>query len=524
MRLLATLSRHPSLAAIAILVAAIPARALADATPTPPDAPPPPPVEGPAFLPPPPPQDATAPLAGYSDRNVFLRDRNDWFVLMPKGRLNVDWYNFLNVPAQAPGAALNGPKDTDLPVKDTVFLRRARLGLSGTIARVVDWRLEAEFASLATPGQYATLTDASIAINYVPWLQLEAGQFYAPFTLENNTSENWIEFMERSATVRFAVPGVREVGAQLEGTLPHRIACYSFGVFNGEGQNFKNQDYAPAFIGRATLSPLALVPHHPDWFEDVWIGGSFWYQLTQNQGGFIAPSTSGATQNDLAPVTTQGGLSVFSSSYGNGVDAMGNAIRAHLAPDGTTFKWALELNVPIGRFGLRAEYVHQSIDVRQYDDVSGTNGTATRATGPSGLFSGDAFYVQAYVWITDRMNIDPVGRYATPHWRGFQPPTPPRFALQLVAKYEHLDFGVSGLPSMGTGATAKADPANGHYQLDVIEVGATLWLTRHAKLMANYVFNYIGAGDDRTGAANEKKNVFFQSADHELLFRLAMQL
>src|SRR5437899_1188017 len=37
-------------------------------------------------------QEATAPLAGYSDRNFFFRDRHSWFVLVPKGRLNVDWY------------------------------------------------------------------------------------------------------------------------------------------------------------------------------------------------------------------------------------------------------------------------------------------------------------------------------------------------------------------------------------------------------------------------------------------------
>src|SRR3954462_13986606 len=48
--------------------------------------PPPAPVTPPGIL----------PLAGYANGSFFLRDPNDWFVLFPKGRLQVDWYNFLN--------------------------------------------------------------------------------------------------------------------------------------------------------------------------------------------------------------------------------------------------------------------------------------------------------------------------------------------------------------------------------------------------------------------------------------------
>ena len=37
---------------------------------------------------------AVEPLAGYANGAFFLRDPHDWFVLFPKGRLQVDWYNF----------------------------------------------------------------------------------------------------------------------------------------------------------------------------------------------------------------------------------------------------------------------------------------------------------------------------------------------------------------------------------------------------------------------------------------------
>src|SRR5262245_51140544 len=37
---------------------------------------------------------AHAPIAGLNETGVFIRDKRDWFVLFPKGRVQVDWYNF----------------------------------------------------------------------------------------------------------------------------------------------------------------------------------------------------------------------------------------------------------------------------------------------------------------------------------------------------------------------------------------------------------------------------------------------
>src|SRR5262245_59513774 len=98
------------------------------------------------------------PNAGYSDKNFFLKDPNDLFVLIPKGRVNVDWVNFLNRPDAAsllPGVLPNGAADPRASLRDGLFIRRARIGFAGTLARYFDFRLEAEFASVASPGQYA---------------------------------------------------------------------------------------------------------------------------------------------------------------------------------------------------------------------------------------------------------------------------------------------------------------------------------------------------------------------------------
>jgi hypothetical protein len=468
----------------------------------------------------------TAPLAGYADGNVFVRDRHDWFVLLPKGRVQVDYYNFLNRPHPAPGIVANSDKDSArASLRDTLFIRRARIGLAGTVARHIDFRFEADFASLATTGQYATITDAFVVLNWLPYLKLQAGQYYAPFTIENSTSTNYTDFMERSTVVRFAVPYPREIGAQIFGDLPRRVARYQIGVFDGDGQNFKNQDNQPAVIGRIVLAPLALWSGRPEWLEDAWVGGSFWWQRADNVAGGVAPSTTGAAQNDLQSVTTQGGFSIFSSNYGNGTDANKNAIRAHLAPDGNVIKYAFEINLPVWRgYGLRSEFVHQSIDVRQYNDVNPGNGNLTRTSGAPGHLDGWGAYIEAWAWVWGNVSVPRPGYYDVVHWKGYVPARPASWGLMLAAKYEHVEFNITDLPSTPAKSAPILDPAVGHYGLDTFELGANLWFSRHARLTANYALNYVGMGDPNQAAANEKKNIFFQQYEHELLFRLQVSL
>lgn len=469
---------------------------------------------------PPPAQPTPAPLAGYSDKNFFLRDPNDLFVLVPKGRINLDYYYFASRNQKPPGGVIDGAADNR--PHDTLFIRRARLGLAGTIAKHVDFRVEADFASIATPGQYATVTDASIVANWTSLLELEVGQFYTPFTLENPTSENFTDFMEKSAATRFVVPASRDTGAMLFGAAPNNIARYWLGIFNGEGQDFKNLDYRPAYIGRVVFSPLAIIAHHPTWFENVWVGASGWEEREQNLGGTSAASTTGATQGDIANVTTQGGVAIFNSNYGNGVDGSKNAIRSHLAPNGITKKYAFELNVPVfeQQYGFRGEIVHQQIELSEYEDTS----TGRTASGNRAQLEGTGGYAEAYVWLGQNVNVDLPGLYQVPHWDGYKVPAPPHWAVQIAAKYEHVGFDVEGLPNAtsSAGKTGK-DAGQGSYTLDVFELGASLWLTRHSRLMANWAVNYIGGGSNDP-APNEQKNLFFRRTDHELLFRAAASL
>jgi hypothetical protein len=462
------------------------------------------------------------PLAGYTNGSFFLRDPHNWFVLFPKGRLQVDWYNFPDRGALAAGVDSNGPKDPR--PKDTLFVRRARVEVQGTFIGHFDFMIGGEYGSVPATGSYGTLTDCFINIDYLPYLKLQVGQFDAPFTLENRTSDRTFDFMERSIAVRaFGVPANKDDGGMFWGWLPKKVAYYSIGLFNGDGQSFKNQDNNPAILGRAFIAPVAWMKaaERHRWLQDIWFGGSFWWQRNTNLGGVAA---AGTTQNDVPTMTTQGGVAFFSSNYNNGVDMNNNAIRSHLAPDGDTVKWALELNVPIKKVGFRWEYVNVSQSLAQYNDTINAPAASQKRSAPirGGKLEGYSTYFQLYYWILGDVNfIDTPGLELAPKMKRFTWAQEPKWGLMVTAKYEYTNFSVSGLP-VGTDPMTMAmvaDPAQGGYQVHTFELGANAWGTKHVRLTANYLFNYFD-GD----AKNIKTNFYFQKFEHELLFRLAIAI
>ena len=324
--------------------------------------------------------------------------------------------------------------------------------------------------------------------------------------------------MERSLAVRaFSVPYNKDQGGMLWGWLPKQLAYYSVGVFNGDGGSFKSQDSRPAIIGRGFVAPLAFMgPRYP-WLQQLWVGGSLWWKNEVNAGGPVSPSVTGAAQNDIVSMTTQGAQTFFSSSYANGKNAAGNAVRSHLAPWGRTLKWAVEANVPFfRRMGARFELVHDDIELARYDDSNPGNAALVRSAGIRGArLRGTAWYVELYGWLVgdstflETPGIEPMPRLK----RG--PVARPRWALMAALKYEHLGMSLSGVTSANTGVTV--DPTQGHYSVHTFEAGLNAWGTKHARISANYVVNYIDGS-----SAQVQSNYFYRRAEHEVLLRLAI--
>ena len=193
------------------------------------EAPPPvaPPVVTDSLLPPLPPPPLvpsdSAPLAGYTNGTFFLRSPSNNFVLFPDGRLNVDGYFFPARPDAPAGVTADGPADPR--PKNTFNVRRARAEFSGQFLQHFNYYMGGEFGTIPGGAQYGTFTDVFINVDYTPWANLQIGQFDAPFTLENRTSDKYFDFLERSVAVRgVGVPLNKELGAMLWG-WPRASTC-----------------------------------------------------------------------------------------------------------------------------------------------------------------------------------------------------------------------------------------------------------------------------------------------------------
>ena len=82
------------------------------------------------------------------------------------------------------------------PENSSFFVRRARLAMTGTLFKYYDFRVESEFGK-----GNARLNDGFMNIHYWPQFQIMFGQFKAPFWMEELTSDNWIDFVERSIAI-----------------------------------------------------------------------------------------------------------------------------------------------------------------------------------------------------------------------------------------------------------------------------------------------------------------------------------
>ena len=178
---------------------------------------------------------------------------------------------------------------------------------------------------------------------------VQAGQFDAPFTLENRTSDAYTDFIERSMAVRaLGVPRNKEIGAMVHGLLGD-LFYYSAGVFNGEGPEFRNADNQPDGIGRMVLTPLG---GRDSAFRRLAIGGSGWYG--RHSLGPLFPAQA-----------TPGGVRFLVPRWATG---QGTPRTLEMREHGTVMAAAGELSLPLGtRFGMRAEVVWKQQELTEAD-------------------------------------------------------------------------------------------------------------------------------------------------------------
>jgi phosphate-selective porin OprO and OprP len=148
--------------------------------------------------------------------------------------------------------------------KDGFDIRRARLDLKGTVSPYFAYRLQTDFADKPK------IIDAYGEIKLADYFMITAGQFKIPLSLENLTSSNKLEMIDRSQVVEALVArskdaignhNGRDIGVQISGSflkikgMP--FAEYRVGVFNGSGINAADTaNEAKDIAGRILLTPV----------------------------------------------------------------------------------------------------------------------------------------------------------------------------------------------------------------------------------------------------------------------------
>ena len=284
-------------------------------------------------------------------------------------------------------------------IDDRFRLRRARISLTGDFAEQFDFKVEGEFeqsdvgltirdASGKTLGSNSTRTEFGATDIFINWhrfpeFQIKAGQYKAPFGLEQITPDTKLFFAER-AEVTSALTPERQVGVEIWGKpftniWPERkdFVTYWAGIFNGNGRNNSiNDNDQYMYAGRLELQPwngkLAG--------QEAWVrfGGN---ALTSYDSAGTVLSPAGTLR-----VNSDGSLSTFTAPSraerdGYGLDA--------------AFHW--------GPFDLIGEYLSE-----KYESRSTIRGFAD--------FRAEGYYVQGSYFIIPKK-------------------------LQVATKYEHFNPG-----------------------------------------------------------------------------------
>jgi phosphate-selective porin len=147
---------------------------------------------------------------------------------------------------------------------DRVYVRRARLGVSGSLSKDFGFDVEGEFAGTAgsSTGLRAQLTDGFVTFTKWPAAKVRAGQFKTPFGFENLYSDSRLFVPERSVGNDLLALS-RQLGVQVSGELVEKRLTYAVGAFNGTASNTSFNDNDDFLVAARLTGLVAGEPKGP---------------------------------------------------------------------------------------------------------------------------------------------------------------------------------------------------------------------------------------------------------------------
>lgn len=426
--------------------------------------------------------------SGYRNGTFYVRDPSDVFRLYVQGRVHADF-----VDTFGPGV---GSLPPDSALKDGFQLRRARLEVAGEFFELWQWQVGAEFgpssvdnpgatnatracsvdpktaaltctdreSAVEAPGVKPAPTDVFINFAPSPWVNLQIGQYYLPFSLENRISDNTTPFLERSMAVRgLGAPYTRDIGLMAWGESPDKTLNYAVGVFNGDGPNRPNADNRFDVSGRALVRPFAA--SRKDDLQFAHLGASA-------RGGSRDASLVGY---DVPALTTQNGYAFWKPTYR---DSAGRLL--HIIPSGSQWAVGADAYLPSSIVDVTGEIIYASDETREAVDAYQLSPFTER----TGSLRGYAYYAEAGVWIVgDRDIVGHPGSGRPLHVDLKKPQKEARHGLQALARWEQLHMTYSGA---GRSGALDAKTPNGDIDVQAVTFGVNYWATRHLRVSLNY--------------------------------------
>ena len=337
--------------------------------------------------------------------------------------------------------------DSDLEQEDDDFdWRRRRLGVRGRLFGWLSYEVEREFRDELDPWR-----DVYVNAKANDWLEVRAGLFKVPFSLDNLTGSTSHDFVYRSVAARTIAPG-RDPGVQVWGRSDGRRFTYFVGVFRGRDDLSRHdavvdddkgaESLGPTFSSRVTVQPLDTVDRLPRALRNLEFGiNGGWTTVPEGLYGLRGRSVLG--YEFFSPVYVNG------RRVRAGVDA-----RLFAGPTSVKAEW----------LGAWDERRNQGLGDDTLPDVV-SHGWYTSGT-----------------WLlTGERKEDSDVRPSRPIFQGGFG------ALEAAARFERLSFGSRGT----NGEPAFANPRAAHLlgnREDILTVGLTWYLNRWFKVQTNGIY------------------------------------
>jgi hypothetical protein len=321
-------------------------------------------------------------------------------------------------------------------------------------------------SALDAPSQRAAIVNGFVNYAAAPWLNVQAGQFRIPFSMEHRTGVNVLPFLDRSMAVRLVGPPTgRDLGAMVWGEGPKRYFHYALAVLTGDGADRTNVDARFDVVGRVVVRPFT--DSRVAALKELQVGGSL--RSGSRDGKLVG--------YDVSPMTTQGGYAYWRPTYRDGQQRL-----VHIIPSGMQVAYAGELYVPLGPYELAAELVGINQHTREAEDGFQLTGSSQRL----GAMWGYGYYAHVGAWVIGGRDVLPKpGTMGPPHVDFSRTIRTPEHSLQLLARFEQVRVSYSGAERRGAPDPKTPD---GDIAVDAVGLGANYFFTRHVRVTATYFY------------------------------------